>query len=313
MVSTRITSPKNTGPIKPVPKPAPKPTPATPAPPPPAVPVDQLGGDQQDAYNFILNQMLRPYGLEGLAPELKRLIVQGYTGENLGYMLQETAQYKERFKANDARRKAGLPALSPGEYIATERSYRQIMASAGMPEGFYDSPDDFVGWLSTDVSPAEVKTRVDLATDATQQLDDGTKKAFFDFYGIGPNQIAAFFLDGERALPLLQRSADTVKMGGAANQQGMAVGKDRAWELATSPMAQQADAAWGQVATNWASGERLSQIYGADYTQKDAEDETFFGTASARRKRTQLAEAEVNTFSGNGGGTRGLSGDSGSY
>lgn len=276
-------------------------TPAT-----PAVPSTGLSGAQQDAYNFILNAMLKPYGLEGLGPQLKQYIIQGYTGDNLGFMLQETAQYKERFKANELRQKAGLPVLNPAEYIATERSYRQIMESAGMPEGFYDSKDDFVGWLANDVSPTEIKSRVDLAVNATQNLDGGTKKAFMDYYGIGDSQLAAYFLDQGRALPALQKSARVVELGGAANRQGLDVGFDRANELAISPNAQNADAAFGQVASNWATGQKLGEIYGSDYSRTDAENEAFFGTASAKRKRAELGQMEANAFAGNGGAaTRG--------
>ena len=41
------------------------------------------------------------------------------------------------------------------EYLATERSYRQIMQEAGVPTGFYDQTSDFTKFLASDISPAE--------------------------------------------------------------------------------------------------------------------------------------------------------------
>jgi hypothetical protein len=54
---------------------------------------------------------------------------------------------KRRFAGNQQRRKLGLPVLSPREYLETEAAYRQVMESAGLPRGFYDSPDDFSSWI----------------------------------------------------------------------------------------------------------------------------------------------------------------------
>ena len=102
-----------------------------------------------------------------LAPKILSYVQNGMSADTIAIELQNTSEYKQRFGANDARVKAGLPALSPSEYLATERSYRQIMQAAGMPLGFYDdSPNDFSRWLEMDVSPTEVKARVDAASEA---------------------------------------------------------------------------------------------------------------------------------------------------
>ena len=55
--------------------------------------------------------------------------------------------YKKRFKANEARRKAGLAELTPGTYIALEDQYRKLMQEAMLPAGFYDNPEDFTGLI----------------------------------------------------------------------------------------------------------------------------------------------------------------------
>jgi hypothetical protein len=260
--------------------------------------------DQDDAYTFILNTVLKPLGLEALATVLKQFIIQGYEGDNLTFMLQDTSAYKQRFAGNEVRGKAGLPVLSPAEYIATERSYRQIMESAGMPIGFYDSPTDFADWIGNDVSPQEVKSRVDLAVDATNLMDDDYKKAMQDFYGIDESHLASYFLDQKRAEPYLQKQAKAMKIGQAANRNILDVTRTEAERLATSTQASNADFLVSQAAYNWDVGKNLKDIYGMDYSKTEALDEAFFGTASARRKRQQLADKEKATFSGTGGAAK---------
>jgi len=261
--------------------------------------------DSQDAFSFVVNEMLKPFGLEALAPVLKGFIVQGYTGDNLTYMLQDTPEYKRRFSGNEARGKAGLPVLAPAEYLATERSYRQIMESAGLPLGFYDSPDDFSSWIGNDVAPQEVKTRVDLAVDAKNRMDDGYKTAMKDFYGIGDGELEAYFLDQKRAEPLLQKQAKALKIGQAAERNALKLDRAEAERLTASTQAENADLLVGQAAYNWQTGQNLKDVYGVDYTKEDAVNEAFFGTASSRRKRQQLAEMEKATFSAGGGAGKG--------
>jgi hypothetical protein len=48
----------------------------------------------------------------------------------------------------------------------------------------------------------------------------------------------------------------------------------------------------------------LGEIYGDKYDQATAEQEVFKGTASAKRKRQQLAEREAASFSGSSGRMR---------
>jgi hypothetical protein len=123
---------------------------------------------QRDAAT-ILTRTVHQYGLGSLAGQITGFIQQGYSADAISILLQNTPEYKQRFAANDARLKKGLPALSPAEYIATERSYRQVMSAAGLPLGFYDQTSDFQKFLENDMSPTELKSRVDTAAQAVNQ------------------------------------------------------------------------------------------------------------------------------------------------
>src|SRR5680860_1170034 len=122
------------------------------------------------------------YGLESLAPKILEFVRAGYSGDTVAILLVETSEYKQRFKANEVRRKAGLPVLSPAEYLGVESSYREIMSSAGLPVGFYDEPDDFANWIGSDVSPTEIKGRVDIAAEAINSVDPAERAKFNEFY-----------------------------------------------------------------------------------------------------------------------------------
>lgn len=271
--------------------------PASEAPPPPGVP----GGS--DAYQ-VMAQMLREWGLESLLPDLQRLLEDGHSQEQVSFLLQDTDAYKQRFAGNEARRSKGLPVLAPRDYLEVERSYHQILRSSGMPEGFYDDSSDFADWIGRDVSPVEIRDRVGLAVEAANSLDGETRQAFRDFYGVAETDLAAFYLDPDRAQPWLERVSKATRVGAAALRQGLQTSRGRAEELASLAGAGDADQLYGQVADLTATGGKLAELYGQEYGQTDAEEETFRGLASARRKRQKLSDREQAEFSGGSGVSR---------
>lgn len=272
-----------------------------------------MASDTDNAYQ-LLQQMLQQWGLQELAPDVLRLLQDGHSQDQVSLLIQDTDAYKRRFSGNDARRKAGLAALSPAEYLSTEASYRRIMESAGLPSGFYDHPDDFSSWIGADVSPNEIQSRVNLATDAAQRLDDNSKKAFWDYYKIGPSDLSAYFLDRERALPQIQKQARAAQIGAAANRDQLGVNKSLAEQLAASSVSD-ADLA-GTVAASARMTEQaghIADIYGDSYDVADATSELFFADAEAQRKRERLTDKERATFGGSGGIGKSTLGQSQNY
>lgn len=267
-----------------------------------ATPTDPYGGlegEDRDAYLAITN-ILKSYGLESLSSAVLGFIQQGYSSETVNILLQETPEYKKRFAANDARRKAGLPVLSPAEYLATERSYRQVMSAAGLPPGFYDEPTDFQSWLEGDVSPVEVQERVDVARQIVNGIDENTKATWRDWYTEG--DAVAFVLDPKRAVDVVERQWRAAQIGGVARDQGLSVTSafaERAAQAGISQeQARQGMSAVKQITQNTS---RLSQIYGGNYTQDEALGEVFFADADAAQRRRTLASRERATFEGGSG------------
>lgn len=274
--------------------------PASAGPPPPNF-ADQLTGASRDAF-VALNSLFSSYGLESLAPKIFSYIQNGYSADTIALLLQDTAEYKQRFAGNELRKKAGLAVLSPADYLATEASYRQIMASAGLPPSFYDSPSDYANWIGGDVSPTEIKSRVDLATAATTAADPYLKQQLAAFYGVDESHLTAYFLDQTKALPLLQKQEAAATLGAEAARRGLLSDPNRMMDYVNQGFSQgQAAQGFQQVADELPNLQALAERFGTAFGQAE-EESTVFGTnTSALTKKRGLASQERAMFGGNAG------------
>lgn len=262
-----------------------------------------LTGENRDAF-MALNSLFKQYGLGSLAGKIYEYVKNGYGADTISILLQDTQEYKSRFAANEARIKAGLSVLSPAEYIATENSYRQIMRQSGLPEGFYDSNSDFTNFITNDMSPTELQGRVDLATQATA-LANPAYKAALKQMGLSDGELTAYFLDADRALPFLQKSAATAAIGAEALQRGLAFDQQYASELATAGVSRdQAAQGYAKIADEFSDLGTLAQVYGGGWTQRMAEEDVFVGGTGASQQRERLIGRERGAFSGAAGSAR---------
>jgi hypothetical protein len=283
-----IGGPRPTVPGSPLPKPLPQVPGGTPGAVDPA---------ERDAA-IILGNLFESYGLGSLAPKILDLIKQGYSADAISVLLMQTDEYKKRFSANEIRIKNGLPALSPAEYIATERSYRQVMSEAGLPVGFYDKQDDFTKFLASDVSPTELKGRVDIATEAVRQAPPETMSYFKQWYNEG--DIIAYALDPTKAAPLIDQRIRAAESAGVAKAQGLNLNQSTAEQLGANKVSlDQARQGFGFIGQDLPTAQKLSGIYGGPAeTQDDMVQEVFFNDGKAAAKRRNLASKERASFSG---------------
>jgi hypothetical protein len=275
-----------------------------------AIAAQNAAAQQQQRTDWIeqLTILFKNYGLETLAPKIREFIQQGYSADTVTLKLQETPEYKQRFIGNAARLKAGLSVLSPREYLATEDAYRQIMRTTGLPKGFYDSPDDFSKFIESDVSPTELKQRVDLAQTAIDNADPYYTRTLQEMYGLSNGDMIAQVLDPQRALPFITKQAQAVQFGAAAVRQGLQVAKPVAEQYAGMGVTQQqAEQGFQAVAQILPTAEKLGQIYGQNYNQDQALSEVFGGPMSAEaiQRRKRLSEMEQSSFAGQAGVGRG--------
>ena len=259
-----------------------------------------LTGANRNAMAY-MNNILKQYGLTSLGGDVLKMVQQGYQNDAISYQLTQTKAYQQRFAGNAIRVKNGLSELSPAEYLATERSYQQVLQSAGLPKGFYDSHSDFTNMIGKDVSPTEMKWRADTAAKYVQQTDPHTRDALQQYYGIDQNHLVAHFLDPNAAQSILQKQANAADIGSAALDQNLkATTRGRAETWADQGVTgAQAQTGYQKVAAVLPEDQQLQRRYGGDFSQTTAEDEFLGGLASAARKRSDLEDKEKAQFADN--------------
>jgi hypothetical protein len=276
-----------------------------------ATPYDNILGDlkgtDRDAATAVIS-LFKQYGLESLAAKIIDYVKQGFSTDTMAVMLQETPEYKKRFAGNEARKKAGLSALSPAEYIATERQYRQVMQQGGMPKGFYDQTSDFEKFIGNDMSPSELNDRVKSWQDVAQ-ADTATTDELRRLYGMSSSDYAAYLMDPQRALPVLQAQARAVTFAAAGSRHGYSVEKSLAERYgggAYDVSAQDAEKGFAAIQEVQADTAKLTALYDlGDYGVNEAAAEVFGGDAEQGKKRKKAASAERATFNDSSRGATG--------
>jgi hypothetical protein len=185
----------------------------TPSPAGPVSPADQSA-------KALIEATLRAYGLESLADWAWQQYVGGAATEQILLDMRQRPEYKRRFPAMDALAQVGR-AITEAQYIQAETSYSQIMHAAGLPAGFYDQPDDFTKFLTGNVSPAELQARVQDAQTVIYGNPE-IQHQLQGLYGAGasPGQVLAFFLDPDRAEPLIAKQVAAAQAASYGVQSG---------------------------------------------------------------------------------------------
>jgi hypothetical protein len=162
-----------------------------------------------DAFSS-LRALLSRVGLSELEGAVQDIITSGRVNiedpDAIMFALREQPAYQRRFAANKKRRELGLPELSPETYIGLEEQYRQILASNGLPIGFYNDQTDFEKFIEGDVSPAELQSRIRDGYAKVMDADPAVVQQMRELYGVSQGDLAAYFIDPERTRPLLTAS-----------------------------------------------------------------------------------------------------------
>lgn len=263
--------------------------------------------ERLDAFN-VLSERYKQYGLGGLADVIRKLVIEGASEATITFALQESPEYKERFKANTARLAKGLAVLKPNEYIAVEDTYRQALRAYGLTQ--FDNDAYVSKFIENDMSPTELTTRIQLATERVTGADPQVRNTLINFYGLTDVDLVAYTLDPKGQLPQIEKQIATAEIGAAAARQGFQsqVGKANAEYLRSIGVTQeQAIRGFSDIATILPTATKLTDIYrdGLEgYGLEQAQQEVFGQLASERRKRERLSAAETATFGGKSGMTK---------
>jgi hypothetical protein len=251
----------------------------------------------------VLTSRFNRYGLASLVPKIKELAIGGASESTITLQLQETEEYKTRFKANQDRIKKGLRVLEPSDYLNLEDDYRQILRAYGLKQ--FDNDAYVNQFISNDISTTELSNRVVTAVQRVQNADPAILATLRGYYGITDNDLVAYVLDPNQQFQKIERQVAAAEIGAAAGLQGLKAGVSVAEQLAAQGITKaQAQKGYATIADILPTAEKLSDIYKGtedEYRQAEAEQEVFNTLASAQRKRTKLAQRELAAFSGSAG------------
>lgn len=225
--------------------------------------------------------------------------------------IRELPAYKERFAGNIARAENGYGMLDEGTYLQMEKQYREAMHAAGIPEGFSDSPKDFAEFIANDVSVQEVTARAELAGQLAVTKNPQLWKEL-ESRGLEKGDVAAYLLNPDKALPLIQRKIDRAEMGAVARDTGMNFAKGNKFEnklVGKGISSEEAKAAMETAADERGDVNNLARVYGEKgFSDKGlVKQELGIGgkkTRKAKQRLKGLASQERATFSGRAGGAQ---------
>lgn len=285
----------------------------------------QVGGPVQSTTAFnesaydLFNKTLTSWGIpvgNDMLDILRGAVIEGYTPQQIPLLipqLEQTATWQNRFPGWKAFTANGYNQQTVGEYLALENQYHRILQAAGLPPGFYDDPSDFGKFIANNIAPEELQERVNAAVSLTNQVDPTARSLLMQFYGVGTGELAAYFLDPNRALPQLDRQYKAVNVAAYAKRAGLQLAAATRYEdlVDRGLTPQQAAQGFATVKSFTDNFGLLGQIHGISYSQSDAEEDVFFNNNEKRRK---IANREVAAFSGRSGSQGGRSASTaGSY
>jgi hypothetical protein len=176
-----------------------------------------------------LRGLMNEYGLTGLMGDIEGWVRSGLEGDAVMALVRDSESYKQRFPAMAALRGKNR-AISESAYIEFERATAGLERQFGLPAGMLGQ-DAITRLLTNEVSERELEQRVVMAATAAYQVDALVKNQFRDFYGIGEGGLAAYFLDPDRATPLLNKQFVSAQIGAEAARQDIQIGVGLAEDL----------------------------------------------------------------------------------
>jgi len=262
----------------------------------------------------LLKDVFASYGLSELSDQIAGYMREGIGTGEATVRLKQSQPYKDRFYGNELRLASGRNVIDEASYLDLENSYSETLKAYGLQDyfGVGVTPTErknrqkaIANVIGADISAVEFKDRVSTAVDRVKMADPATKSAFQQFYGIGETELAKYFLDPTKTLVTLKEKATAAEIGGAAIGQGLPATMASAEELARFGISrEQAQIGYSTIADELPTAGKLGQIYsqeGITYGQTEAEQATFKGLASAKRKKEQLVEREKAAFQGSSG------------
>lgn len=191
------------------------------------------GTSTQQGAMSVITTALSQYGLQNLSTWAWQQITAGASSDQILNDLQQTPQFAQRFPGIVARQKAGLPPISPSDYISYEDNAVQLENQYGLPKGMLTDPERIGQLIGQDVSGQELSDRVQNGYQQVAFAPPEVRQAFSAMFGAnGDGALAAHFLDTTHATKLLTEQATAATLAGTFGQGGVNMDTQTAMTLA---------------------------------------------------------------------------------
>jgi hypothetical protein len=260
-------------------------------------------GWRSDALS-VVQQAFNSWGLTdpALSEWARNQLVTGASANMIMLDLWQQPAFKQRFSGIFQRIDKGLAPISPAQSLELEREYAQLMSAGGLPAGFYDQPSDFQKFIAEDKSPAEISDRISKAYLQIAYGPPDVLDAMTRIYGVTMGGLAAYVLDTNRALPLLQQQVAAAQIGGSGYNRGYDLSQAELESLAKYGVTRdQAEKGFSNLQSlsplfDTLPGEGVQAI-----TQAQQLGATFTNDAGAQKVIAQRAESRKAQFQSAGG------------
>lgn len=261
--------------------------------------------ERTDAFSR-LRSLLSRFGLSELERTVEGIITSGSVALDdpnaIIFAIRDEPVYKRRFAGNAARVARGLAELDPASYIGLEDAYRDLMRANGLPAGFYDQQSDFQKLIEGDVSAAELQTRIQQGYRRVRDADPEVRRQMRELYNVDDQALTAYFLDPEKAAPLLERQARAAEIAARGREQArLQLTATQAEELAARGITAE------EAQARFAERGALEGLYTPMTGEQAISDElgvTFGYNVQARQELERRARQRVAEFQGGGGFAR---------
>ena len=256
--------------------------------------------NEGEAYE-VLESLLNQYNLPlSLVDTIKEWVALNLSVEQMKIRLRGTDEYKDRFAGMAFRSDNNLNQVSEDRYLQLESGYASVLAEFGLPESFYDSPDDFASFIGNDVSPEEFATRTALAAQAVSEIDPNLDEELRRLYPeIDDGDLISYFLDPDRAVPLMELKLQMTAAGLSSTAkstlgEGFSIGvaEELAMQPDVQPVSVRALASSAGLTQSTLTSEGVSvDTLASSAFGLDADDATLVRRMRERRQQTQQAGA----------------------
>ena len=278
-----------------------------------------------------IEQTLSSYGFTGSG--LQNLvnfawgeIVNGTSAAQVSLDIQNTPEFQQTFPAIKERIAAGLPPITPAEYLSTQDAYTQTLVAAGIDPTTVDTN----ALIAKDVSPTELNDRIQQGYLAVAMAPPDVINAMQQYYGVTSGQLVQHFTDPDTSEAVLLQQAAAAQIGGAATGSGfMGANQSNMQTPVNAALAKQLaqqGVTYAQAQSGFAQLATESQLYtplpgqgqvrgngGAPYTASQLAEAQFFG-GPAEQALQEQAQEEQNYFKqGVGTGTSGQTTAAGTF